>query len=272
MSGNGNYQLGEERGRTWLLIGLSLPMISFLIIPCISLLLRLSPADFLDSIASRQVEQAITLSGITTGIATLITIIAGTPVAYLLARRRFTGKSFIDTLIDLPILIPPSVAGIALLLAFGRRGLVGSFLADAGIEIPFTQTAVILAQLFVAAPLYIKSAFAAFSSMDRELEQAAKIDGASSWDRFRLIIVPLSIHALAGGAIMTWARSLGEFGATIIFAGNFPGKTQTMPLAIYMGFEIDFKIALTLSLILLLLSFVVLLTVRKLLHHRLSTF
>ena len=233
--------------------------------------MRLSPVDFLDSIASRQIEQAIALSGVTTGITTIITIIAGTPVAYLLARRRFAGKSVIDTLIDLPILIPPSVAGIALLLAFGRRGLVGMFLTDIGIEIPFTQTAVILAQLFVAAPLYIKSAQAGLASIDRELEQAAEIDGASSWGRFRLITMPLSIHALAGGAIMTWARALGEFGATIIFAGNFPGKTQTMPLAIYMGFEIDFRIALTLALILLFLSFIVLITIRKLLRHRLST-
>ena len=271
MSDRRKERVGRERGRTWLVVGLSLPMISFLVIPCVSLLLRLSPVDFLDSIASPQIEQAIALSGFTTGMATIITVIAGTPVAYLLARRRFTGKSVIETLVDLPILIPPSVAGIALLLAFGRRGLLGKFLMDVGIEIPFTTTAVILAQLFVAAPFYIKSALAGFVSIDSDLEEAAEIDGASPWDRFRLITVPLSIHALAGGAIMTWARALGEFGATIIFAGNFPGRTQTMPLAIYMGFEIDFTIALTLSLILLALSFIVLITVRKLLKNRLVT-
>ena len=270
MSDNGKETFADERGRTWLLVGLSLPMISFVLIPCLSLLLRLSPADLLDSMATSQVQQAVTLSGITTGIATLITVIAGTPLAYLLARRRFRGKSVIETLIDLPILIPPSVAGIALLLAFGRRGLAGSLLSNAGIEIPFTQTAVILAQVFVAAPLYIKSAQSGFSSVDPGLEQAAKIDGASPWKRFLLLSVPLSVHALAGGAIMSWARALGEFGATIIFAGNFPGKTQTMPLAIYMGFELDFKIALTLALILLLLSFIVLFTVRRILHRRLA--
>ena len=215
MSNNGIARLANERGRTWLVVGFSLPMISFLVIPCTSLLLRLSPNEFLDSIASRQVEQAIALSGVTTGIATIITVIAGTPVAYLLARKKFMGNSIIDTLIDLPILIPPSVAGIALLLAFGRHGLVGGFLTAFGIEIPFTQTAVVLAQLFVAAPLYIQSAHAGLSSIDRELERAAEIDGASPWNRFRLITVPLSIHALAGGAIMTWARALGEFGEPV---------------------------------------------------------
>lgn len=254
--------------RTWVVIAFSLPMLGFLLLPCLSLLARLSSSEFLDSIASLQVRQAIALSGFTTGMTTLITIVAGTPVAYLLARKRFAGTSLIDTLVDLPILIPPSVAGIALLLAFGRRGLVGNVLADAGIEIPFTQAAVILAQLFVAAPLYIKSAAAGIASIDRELEQAAEIDGASPWGRFRLITTPLSFHALAGGAIMTWARALGEFGATIIFAGNFPGRTQTMPLAIYMGFQIDFRIALTLAVILLVISFGVLLIVKTFLRQR----
>ena len=259
----------SKPAKTWLVVGLSLPMISFLIIPCVSLLLRLMSIDALDSLAGRQIGQAIALSGVTTGITTIIAVIAGTPVAYLLARRNFPGKSVVDAFIDLPILIPPSVAGIALLLAFGRRGLIGGYLSGLGVEIPFTQAAVILAQLFVAAPFYIKSAQIGMSSIDRELEEAAEIDGASSWKRFRLITVPLAMQALAGGAIMTWARALGEFGATIIFAGNFPGRTQTMPLAIYMGFEVDFKIAVTLSVILLFLSFAVLITVRKLLKHRL---
>ncbi len=261
-------QFGKAHGKTWIVVALSLPMLSFLVIPCLSLILRLSPAEFLDSLAKHQIEQAIALSGLTTGITTIITVIAGTPVAYLLARRQFPGKSVIDTFVDLPIVIPPSVAGIALLLAFGRRGLIGGFLTSLGVEIPFTQVAVILAQLFVAAPLYIKSAQAGLASIDRDLEQAAEIDGASAWDRFRGITVPLSIHSLAGGAIMTWARALGEFGATIIFAGNFPGKTQTMPLAIYMGFQIDFRIALTLALILLVISFAVLLVVKTLLRQR----
>jgi molybdate transport system permease protein len=246
-------------------------MALFLLLPCLSLLSRVPASEFIESIANPQVTQAILLSGLTTGVTTLITILAGTPVAFLLARRRFAGKTVLDTLIDLPVLLPPSVAGIALLMAFGRRGALGGVLSAAGIEIPFTAAAVVLAQLFVAAPLYIKSAVAGISAVDAEHEQSARIDGASPWNTFRLITLPLSSHALAGGAIMTWARALGEFGATIIFAGNFPGKTQTMPLAIYMGFEIDFRIALTLSLILLTVSFAVLLIVRTLLRQPVVT-
>jgi molybdate transport system permease protein len=255
---------------TWIVVALSLPILTFLIVPCLSLLLQLSPAGWLDAFAGPQVKEAIILSAVTTGITTLITILAGTPLAYLLARKTFVGKTIIATIVDLPIVLPPSVAGIALLLAFGRRGLVGQYLHLAGIDIPFTVTAVVLAQLFVAAPLYIKSALAGFSTIQRELEQAAAIDGASHWDSFRLITVPLALPSLAEGAIMTWARALGEFGATIIFAGNFPGKTQTMPLAIYMGFEIDFRIAITLALILLAVSFVVLIILKKLLRRSLS--
>jgi len=259
----------RSRSGRWVVAALSLPVLSFLLIPCLSLLLKLSPFQLYTSAGEPQIEQAMVLSVMTTGTTTLITIIGGTPLAYLIARKRFAGKTVVDTLIDLPIVIPPSVAGIALLLAFGRHGLVGSYLSGAGIELPFTRAAVIMAQLFVAAPLYIKSAMAGFTSIDRDLEQAAEIDGASAWNTFRLVTVPLSLQALAGGAIMTWTRALGEFGATMIFAGNFPGRTQTMPLAIYMGFEIDFHIAVTLSIILLVISFAVLITVKRLLQQRL---
>ncbi len=245
-------------------------MALFLLLPCLSLLLRVPTSEFMDSIANPQVTQAMMLSGVTTGVTTLITALAGTPVAFLLARKRFAGKTVLDTLIDLPILLPPSVAGIALLMAFGRRGIFGGILSSAGVDIPFTATAVVLAQLFVAAPLYIKSAAAGISAVDAEHEQSARIDGASPWNTFRLITLPLSFHVLAGGAIMTWARALGEFGATIIFAGNFPGKTQTMTLAIYMGFEIDFRIALTLSLILLSISACVLLIVKVFLRQQVT--
>jgi len=164
-------------------------------------------------------------------------VLAGTPLAYLLARRRFRGRTALDTLIDLPMVLPPSVAGIALLVAFGRRGLVGQYLTVAGIELAFTQMAVVLAQIFVAAPFYIKAAAAGFAGVDRELEQAAALDGATPLQVARYVTVPLAWTSLFGGAVMTWARALGEFGATIIFAGNFVGRTQTMPLAIYQGFE-----------------------------------
>ena len=261
-----------KRGRTWLLVLASLPLLLFLLLPCAALVVGVTPASMLEHVVEPQVAQAITLSGTTTLMTLVITILAGTPVAYLLARRKFIGRTVLDTLIDLPIVLPPSVAGIALLMAFGRRGLLGEYLGSIGVSIPFTQTAVVLAQLFVASPLYIKSAEAGFASVEREYEQAAAIDGASPWKIFRSVTVPLSFHALIGGAIMTWARALGEFGATIIFAGNFPGRTQTMPLAIYIGFEIDLSVALTLALMLLVVSFVVLAVVKGFLRRRLVIF
>jgi molybdate transport system permease protein len=197
-----------------------------------------------------------------------LTLLAGTPLAYLLARRRFPGRALVDTLIDLPMVLPPAVAGIALLVAFGRRGLLGQYLDAAGLQIAFTQVAVVLAQTFVAAPFYIKTASVAFAGVDRDLEAAAAVDGAAAIGVFRHVTLPLTRAALFGGAVMTWARALGEFGATIIFAGNFPGRTQTMPLAIYIGFELDFGVALTLATILLITSFVVLLVVKGILRRR----
>ena len=169
------------------------------------------------------------------------------------------------------MVLPPSVAGIVLLLAFGRRGLLGAYLSAAGIDIAFTSVAVVLAQLFVAAPFYVKAAISAFGGVDRDLEQAAALDGASGWGIFRHVTVPLAWPVLFGGAVMSWARALGEFGATIIFAGNFPGRTQTMPLAIYIGFELELSRALTLSVILLVISFLVLFVVKGLLRQRVGS-
>jgi molybdate transport system permease protein len=249
----------------WLL---SLPLIAFLFFPLLALLLRLSLPALLDHLVQPQVAQAIALSMATTSTTLLVTLMIGTPVGYLLGRGRFRGRQVVDTLMDLPMVLPPAVAGIALLLAFGRRGILGQYLDDWGIHIAFTQVAVVMAQLFVAAPFYVKSAAAGFAAVDAELEQAAALDGASGWQTFFMVTVPLSRTALLGGAVMTWARALGEFGATIIFAGNFPGRTQTMPLAIYLGFELDLNIALTLSIILLAASFLVLLVVKGLLGQR----
>jgi molybdate transport system permease protein len=256
------------RQQTLTLWILSLPLIAFLLLPLAALLLRLSPAMLLTHLFQPQVAQAIALSMATTTMTLLITLLIGTPVGYLLARTKFRGKQIVDTLIDLPMVLPPAVAGIALLLAFGRRGLFGQYFDDLGIHIAFTQIAVVMAQLFVAAPFYVKAATAGFAGIDPELEQAAALDGADGWQVFRLITIPLAWTALLGGAVMTWARALGEFGATIIFAGNFPGRTQTMPLAIYLGFELDLNIALTLAIILLAASFLVLLIVKGLLGQR----
>ncbi|HEX3272347.1 MAG TPA: ABC transporter permease [Ktedonobacterales bacterium] len=263
-----SQRVGWRAPRGLLLWLASLPMLLFYLLPLLALLLRVSPTDLLGNLVDQQVAQAIQVSMTTTGAATGITLVFGAPLAYLLARRRFRGRAVLDTLIDLPMLLPPSVAGIALLVAFGRRGLVGQSLADAGIQIAFTQIAVIMAQVFVASPFFVKSAISAFAAIDRELEQAAAVDGAAPLGVFWRITLPLSASALFGGIVMTWARALGEFGATIIFAGNFPGRTQTMPLAIYIGFEIDLNVALTLSAILLAIAFAVLLVVKAILRQR----
>lgn len=260
-------RLAARQAGVWLLI--SLPVLFFLIVPVVAILLRVSPARLLENLNDRTVVQAISLSLTTTAITLAISVVAGTPVAYLLARYRFRGRMMLDTLIDLPMVLPPSVAGIALLVAFGRRGLFGRYLVDAGIELAFTQAAVVMAQTFVAAPFYIKAAIAGFAGVERDLEQAAQIDGAGAWQVFRYITLPLATTTLIGGAVMTWARALGEFGATIIFAGNFPGRTQTMPLAIYLGFELDLNIALTLAVLLLGTSFAVLFVVKRVLRRHL---
>lgn len=248
----------------------SLPLLALIGLPLLALVARVSLANVLAHLLDREVAQAVALSFVTTLATTAITLLLGTPIAYLLARRQFKGRTALDTLIDLPMVLPPSVAGIALLLAFGRRGLFGQYLDDFGLTLAFTQTAVILAQLFVAAPYYVKSAISGFSSVDQELEQAASLDGGSPWQVFRLICLPLAGPSLFGGAVMTWARALGEFGATIIFAGNFPGRTQTMPLAIYIGFELNLNVALTLSAILLALSFVVLFVMKRVLRRQVT--
>jgi molybdate transport system permease protein len=258
-------QITEE---SWKL--LALPLLLFIAIPLITLFLHTSPNNLIASLIQSQVTQAINLSLLTSLITTLITLAAGTPVAYLLAQRRFRFYRLMDTLIDLPTVLPPAVAGVALLMAFGRKGLFGPLLETIGINIPFTVIAVVIAQTFVAATFYVRTAAIGFASIDSELKQAAALDGANRWQIFRYIALPLSWMAMLSGGVMTWARALGEFGATIIFAGNFPGRTQTMPLAIYIGFEIDLNVALTLSIILICFSFLTLVIVKGILHRRLD--
>jgi molybdate transport system permease protein len=245
--------LGQWLKESWKL--LALPLLLFIAISLIALFLRTSLVNFFTDLNQYQVIQAVGLSLITSLTTTAVTLIVGTPVAYLLAQRRFRFYRIVDTLIDLPTVLPPSVAGIALLMAFGRKGVFGPTLAAIGINIPFTLIAVIMAQTFIASPLYVKAAAIGFTSIDPELRQAAALDGANRWQTFRYVILPLAWVALLSGSVMTWARALGEFGATIIFAGNFPGRTQTMPLAIYIGFEIDLNVALTLAIILICFHF-----------------
>lgn len=242
----------------------SLPLFAFLAVPLVVLLLNVTPEHFWANLAKPEVYRAIFLSLGTSAVATGVTVLLGTPAAYLMARRQFPGKSILDTLIDLPTVLPPAVAGVALLLTFGRRGPLGSLLDTWGIHIAFTQIAVVMAQTFIAAPLFLRAATIGLAGIEPELEQATAMDGATRHQVFWHITVPLAWRALVSGAVMTWARALGEFGATIIFAGNLPGRTQTMPLAIYLGFEIDLGAALALSVILICCSFLVLIAIKRL--------
>ncbi len=246
----------------------SLPLLIFFILPLLALVLRVPLRDPLAALTDPAVAQAIQLSLATTLVTLALTLLGGTPLALLLARRRFPGRVLVETIIDLPVVLPPSVAGIALLVAFGRFGLLGGVLTAFGITLPFTTAAVIMAQLFVAGPLYIRTAIGAFGDVHRDLEDAAAVDGAGPLRIFRFITLPLAFAPLSGGAVMTWARALGEFGATILFAGNLQGITQTMPLAIYLGFEQNLNDALTLSILLLFVSFAVLFLVRGVLRQR----
>jgi molybdate transport system permease protein len=246
---------------------LSLPLLLFLVLPLAALVIR-SPVDQMATQLSREpVRQAIGLSLATTLVSAGVIVVLGTPVAYLLAARRGRLERLIDTLTDLPTVLPPSVAGIALLLAFGRRGVMGPALNALGVQVAFTSLAVILAQVFVASPFYIKAAAIAFGGADLDLRQAAALDGASPWQVFSRITVPLTWGGLVSGIVMSWARAMGEFGATILFAGNLPGVTQTMPLAIYLGFETNLDAAVTLSVILMVLSFSALLLAKALLNR-----
>lgn len=241
---------------------LAAPYFLFLLLPLVALLTFGSPVDLIESFGRPAVIQAISLSLRTSTWSTLATILLGTPVAYLMARRQFPGKVLLDNLIDLPIVLPPAVSGLALLLVFGRQGWIGEALAGFGVRVTFTELAVVIAQTFVAASLFVRAASIGFAAVEPELEDAAAIDGAGRFQIFWRMTLPLSRMAFLTGVALAWARALGEFGATIIFAGNFPGRTQTMPLAIYLGFELDLELAVTLSVILVGFSFLVLLLVK----------
>ena len=242
------------------------PLVLFLAVPVVGLVLRaLLGGGLWDALTSQVVLDALALSLVTTAVSLGLTLLFGTPLAYLLARRSFRGSSIVETIVDLPIVLPPSVAGLALLFVFGRQGLVGGALEAFGISIPFTIFAVILAQTFVAAPFFVRSARAGIAGVDRDTEDAARVDGARERDIFRWVTMPLAGTALAAGAVMSWSRALGEFGATIMFAGNIEGRTQTLPLVVYSEFgggDLDASVAA--AAILVLAAFGVLISVRTL--------
>jgi molybdate transport system permease protein len=245
----------------------ALPLILLITVPIVMLFTRASLQELVASVGLRTVLQAIGVSMRTTLVSVLLILLLGTPLAYLMGRHQFRYKKALDAIIDLPLVLPPAVAGLALLITLGRRGAIGGWLDHFGIQIAFSTVAVVIAQIFIAAPFYVRSASLGFAAIDTEIEQAARMDGASRWQIFRFLILPLSRFALLSGIMMSWARALGEFGATIMFAGNLPGSTQTMPTAIYLGFEQDLNSALTLSVILVVISFVSLLVIKVLVAH-----
>jgi molybdate transport system permease protein len=219
----------------------------FLALPILTLVSRSVLNGALASIAgSSALLAALGLSLVTTAVSLVLTIIFGLPLAFVLARRSFRGKWLVEAIVDLPIVLPPAVAGLALLLVFGRRGVLAGPMQAAGIDIAFTVVAVILAQTFVSAPFFVRSARVGIAGVARDLEDAARVDGASEARLFRDVTVPLAGAVLAGGLVMSWARALGEFGATIMFAGSVEGRTQTLPLVVYAEFqagELDASIA-----------------------------
>lgn len=231
-------------------------------LPLVSLVLRIPPADLVVRLRDPLILQALRLSLFTSLAATIIVAGLGLPVAYLLATAEFRGKRALEAFIDLPMVLPPTVAGVALLTAFGRTGLAGHALGAVGISLPFTTLGVVVAQAFVAAPFFVGAARAGFAEVDRKyLDVAATLRAAPGYTFLR-VLVPLAAPSLLAGAAMSWARALGEFGATITFAGNMPGVTQTMPLAVYLALQSDLDAAVALSVLLLLVSLTVLLSIR----------
>ena len=252
---------------TWILIIIAVVGLVLLTLPTVAMVVRaIGARDVLDDPRSRTLlREALVLSLWTSLLSLVIIVVIGTPIAWVLARVDFPGRTIVDALIDLPIILPPAVAGIALLSAFGRRGLLGGWLEDVGITVGFTTTAVIMAQIFVSAPFYIRTARAGFTRLDRTIEEAAADLGAAPWRVFWTVTLPLCRASLIAGAVLAWARALGEFGATIMFAGNRSGVTQTMPLAIYERFGAgDLETALVMSGILLIASVSFLVIVRLL--------
>src|SRR5215208_1648972 len=252
----------------WLFILPSLLLLGLLALPVFALLWRAGADGIFVFITQPSALAALRLSLVTSTVSVLIAIVTGTPLAFVLARRKFPGKTILELVIDLPIVLPPSVAGIALLIAFGRQGVFGSALSLLGITLPFTTTAVVLAQTFVSAPLFVRAARIGFAEVDHQIVEAAYVEGSNEWQLFRFLMFPLAGRAILSGAILAWTRAIGEFGATILFAGNLEGVTQTMPLAIYLGLERSLNIALALSTVLVFVSFLLLLVTRRLEDHK----
>ncbi len=240
----------------------SLLIVCFLCLPIAGLFTSISIDNVYAAVLNPHFGQSLALSLLTSIISICLIVGLGTPLAYMMARTEFKGKPILDVLIDLPIVVPPSVAGIGLILAFGRRGMIGSYLDDMGITISFTTAAVVIAQVFIAAPFYIRAARQGFAGESSDIEAMARSLGATWWNSFTQITLPMAKPHLISGILTSWARALGEFGATIMFAGNFIGKTETLPLAIYSVMNENLGVAIVLANILLAMSLGLMLTVR----------
>ena len=249
---------------TALLVSATAVTLCFLTLPVAAIFVDVGPRELLASLDDPVAVDALVLSLQTTLIAVVVILAFGTPAAYLLATRDFPGRAWVLTLIELPLILPPAAAGIGLLAAFGPEGILGPALTDLGVEIPLTTTAVVVALVFVASPFYLRQAQAAFASLDRDLVDASRTLGASEARTFGRVAVPLALPSLGTGLALAWGRALGEFGATLMFAGSFRGVTQTAPLAIYESFATDFTAALALSAVLVAVSGAILLVVKLL--------
>ncbi|MEV5384889.1 molybdate ABC transporter permease subunit [Streptomyces sp. NPDC052721] len=233
--------------------------LAFLLLPLLALLVRAPWRGLPDRLTSAEVWQALQLSLVSATAATAVSLVLGVPLAWLLARTKFPGRGLVRALVTLPLVLPPVVGGVALLLALGRNGVIGQWLdAWFGITLPFTTTGVVIAEAFVAMPFLVISVEGTLRAADPRYEEAATTLGASRFTAFRRVTLPLIAPGIAAGAVLAWARALGEFGATITFAGNFPGRTQTMPLAVYLALQNDPEAAISLSLVLLTVSIAVL--------------
>ncbi|MEU4227602.1 ABC transporter permease [Nonomuraea sp. NPDC026600] len=247
----------------WVLVVPAVLGLAFLVLPLAGLLIRAPWPTLLERLAEPQVLQALRLSLVTATIATAVCLLLGVPLAWLLARVSFPGRRLVRALVTVPLVLPPVVGGVALLLVLGRRGLIGQWLeATFGLTLPFTTAGVVVAEAFVAMPFLVISVEGALRAADQRFEEAAATLGASRWIVFRRVTLPLIAPGVVAGAVLCWARALGEFGATITFAGNFPGTTQTMPLAVYLALETEPEAAIVLSLVLLAVSVIILSSLR----------
>jgi molybdate transport system permease protein len=234
----------------------------FLLLPIVAVFLRVPLGDLISALGSSAALDAIRVTAETNALAMVLILGFGTPAAYWIARRRGAVRDVVVTLVELPLVLPPAVAGIGLLVAFGRAGLLGDTVDALGIDIAFTKVAVVLAVTFVASPFYLRTAVAAFEAVDQTLPAAARTLGAGEGRVFFRVMLPLAKGGLGAGAALAFARGLGEFGATIMFAGSLQGVTQTLSLAIYEQFDLDFDVALAISALLIVVSAVVLLSVK----------